>query len=346
MKRFLSLVISAVMMISVCTSAAVCAFAEDPDDTIVTLADEGSCGDNTYYEYLSDRQMLIINGYGTIAENAFAGIEGIKDVVLNEGIIGIGAGAFTDCTDLQSIAIVNPECAIDDTAFNTASLMIFGYEYIQGTIPSTANQFAQEKSYTFAEFCGEKDHNYELVNFMGATCEEGGFYEYICTDCLFPYYRAVEPQGHDYVNGVCVLCGMTDYKFTSGANSAYTKGTKDGLTFTVNGSPDDFSGVIIDGARLSDDYYTISGSDSTVITLSSKYLDKLESKTHTITAEYLNGSAETDFTVNDAVKTTKNTNVNKSKKSPKTGAAAFGFSMALLGGGVLAIAADKKRKTK
>ena len=44
MKRFLGLVISAVMMISVCTSAAVCAFAEDPDDTIVTLADEGSCG--------------------------------------------------------------------------------------------------------------------------------------------------------------------------------------------------------------------------------------------------------------------------------------------------------------
>ena len=139
---------------------------------------------------------------------------------------------------------------------------------------------------------------------------------------------------------------MTDYKFTSGANSAYTKGTKDGLTFTVNGSPDDFSGVIIDGARLSDDYYAISGSDSTVITLSSKYLDKLESKTHTITAEYLNGSAETDFTVNDAVKTTKNTNVNKSKKSPKTGAAAFGFSMVLLGGGMLAIAADKKRRAK
>lgn len=347
MKRFLSLALSAVMMIISCTSAAVCTFADEPENIdVVTLSDEGSCGGNTYYEYLSDRQMLIINGFGSIAENAFTGVAGIKDVILNEGIIGVEAGAFAGCADLQRVAIVNPECEIDNTAFNSESLTVFGYEYIQGTIPSTANQLAQEKSYTFAEFCGEKGHSYELVNLMGATCEEGGFNEYVCTDCLFPYYRSVEPQGHDFVNGVCVLCGQADYKFTKGANSVYTKKSKDGLTFTVNGSPDDFSAVIIDGAKLSDDYYTISGSDETVIRVSGKYLDNLRSKEHTITAEYLNGSAEADFTVKDAVKTTKTTKTNKSKKSPKTGAAAFGFSVALLGGGVLAIAADKKRKSK
>ena len=87
------------------------------------------------------------------------------------------------------------------------------------------------------------------------------------------------------------------YSFISGANSSWQKGTKTGLEFKVDGSIGKFSGIKVDGKTLSSPNDFTASIGSTVIVLQPKYLETLGEGMHTITAQYVDGSATTRFEV-------------------------------------------------
>lgn len=86
------------------------------------------------------------------------------------------------------------------------------------------------------------------------------------------------------------------YKFLEGMNATWNRNSDKTLIFRANGILDSFMGLQVDGKMLDlKDYSMRSG--STIITLNQAYLQNLEVGTHTLTAEFIDGQCETQFTV-------------------------------------------------
>ena len=105
------------------------------------------------------------------------------------------------------------------------------------------------------------------------------------------------------------------YKITKGDKSTWYHDSAKTLSFTVDADFDRFEGVQIDGKQLDSKYYTAK-SGSTVITLKSAFLQKLDIGKHTITILFEDGQAEGAFKVADGLDTS----------NPETG---DGFPMGL-----------------
>ena len=88
----------------------------------------------------------------------------------------------------------------------------------------------------------------------------------------------------------------TVYTFTKGADGKYVIGSKDGLTFTCEGSYQNFTGIWVDGASQPKSNYDAK-SGSTIVTLKPNYLITLAEGKHTLRFIYTNGYADTSFTV-------------------------------------------------
>ena len=90
-----------------------------------------------------------------------------------------------------------------------------------------------------------------------------------------------------------------DYKVIEGANGSWTKNSDGTLTFRANGDFDKFTGVKVDGKLIgSENYKAVSG--STVITLTSEYLQTLSTGRHELTIVYTDGDCNTYFVINAA----------------------------------------------
>ena len=64
--------------------------------------------------------------------------------------------------------------------------------------------------------CGEKRaHNYTETVIKEATCVENGEKEYVCETCGYSYVEEIEATGeHNYVNGICTMCGKANIATT------------------------------------------------------------------------------------------------------------------------------------
>ena len=99
----------------------------------------GSCGDHltwllTQHEY-DDFYTLTISGEGDMYDygdpsvcpwNSYA--EQIQEVVIENGVTSIGDNAFNGCTNLESVTVFAPSCALGDGAFiecNLAQIYVF-----------------------------------------------------------------------------------------------------------------------------------------------------------------------------------------------------------------------------
>lgn len=138
-------------------------------------------------------------------------------------------------------------------------------------------------------------------------------------------------------------------EITKGANSAWQKGAKDGLTFTSNAAFADFQKVQIDGKDISTSNYTVK-EGSTVVTLKAAYLETLSAGKHTISIVSATGTATTDFTIKavSATSTQDKSNTastNDNKKSPNTGNESAVF-FAVAGAGAMALAVTLISKKK
>ena len=94
-----------------------------------------------------------------------------------------------------------------------------------------------------------------------------------------------------------------EYKITKGSNATWYRQSTRNLSFTADGSIQDFEGVRIDGKALNEKYYTVE-SGSTVVTLKKEFLQKLSVGSHTITVLFEDGQAETAFRVSEGLDTT------------------------------------------
>ena len=89
---------------------------------------------------------------------------------------------------------------------------------------------------------------------------------------------------------------MGDYKVLSGHGDAVSKESGKTLTFVFNGNFKKFTGIQVDGTSVDAKFYTAK-SGSTIITLTSDYLDSLAEGKHTLTVLWNDGSATAEFTV-------------------------------------------------
>ncbi|MGI6005212.1 MAG: hypothetical protein ACOX88_07355 [Christensenellales bacterium] len=89
------------------------------------------------------------------------------------------------------------------------------------------------------------------------------------------------------------------YPVTSGANGTWTQGSGQGLSFTVGGAFDKFTGVQVDGSPLEAPDYT-AAEGSTVVTLKADYLETLAAGEHTVTILFTDGEASVSFAVEQA----------------------------------------------
>lgn len=104
-----------------------------------------------------------------------------------------------------------------------------------------------------------------------------------------------------------------DYKFIEGMDSTYET---DALTFVLDGEASLFKDLYIDGKLVDKGNYKIK-SGSTIITISSDYLETLDIGNHKIKVIYTNGSTpETNFSV--VKKTISEDNKNEEIENPKT----------------------------
>ena len=160
----------------------------------------------------------------------------------------------------------------------------------------------------------------------------------------------------------CEVCGATEtetipkivkitYRVTKGANSTWTKGSKNNVSITVKRNKDDdtcyshFTGVQIDGKDLAADDYTAK-SGSTIVTLKAATLQKLSTGSHKVTVNFDDGTATTRVNVKAASGASKG-----GKNSPKTGdylpvGIVAGLAVLAIGGAGALVVSRKKMQDK
>ena len=90
----------------------------DPDEPNIRT---GDCGDTATYELDVTTGALTISGTGKIYDNAFTGNQLIRSVVIDDGITGIGSGAFKDCSGIRSAAIPESVASFGENIFSGCS---------------------------------------------------------------------------------------------------------------------------------------------------------------------------------------------------------------------------------
>ncbi|MGL6199558.1 MAG: hypothetical protein ACRC3H_11565 [Lachnospiraceae bacterium] len=85
-------------------------------------------------------------------------------------------------------------------------------------------------------------------------------------------------------------------KIIQGANKTWTKGSKNGMSFTSDADFSEFLSVSVDGKKIAEENYTVK-SGSIIVTLKPEYLKTLAAGKHTLGIVSERGTAETTFTI-------------------------------------------------
>ncbi|MBR0415044.1 MAG: leucine-rich repeat protein [Clostridia bacterium] len=114
MKKIISLILTAVMVVSLFAAIPFTAHAYDMS---------GKCGDNLNYLYDSSTGELVISGTGGMWAYAlfYVKTSGVKTVTIENGVTSIGLSAFINCKELTSVSIPDSVIAIGDWAFQGCS---------------------------------------------------------------------------------------------------------------------------------------------------------------------------------------------------------------------------------
>ena len=113
MKKVISILLAAVMVVSIFAGLQISSSALEPS---------GSCGYNATYTFDSSTGLLTISGTGKISNYFFQENNDIKSVVIEEGITSVGWDLFNGCSALTSITIPDSVISIGgrviyDTAY-------------------------------------------------------------------------------------------------------------------------------------------------------------------------------------------------------------------------------------
>lgn len=129
---------------------------------------------------------------------------------------------------------------------------------------------------------------------------DGWFDNPECTGSAITSFDAYAFSGNLTLYAKWTLIPPTpNYTIIEGANSEWTQGSSDGLSFRSDAPFDKFVSVKVDGVVIDSSNYTAS-EGSTRVTLSSSYLSGLSLGAHTLEIVSSDGSASTVFTVKSA----------------------------------------------
>ncbi|MGN0480985.1 MAG: beta strand repeat-containing protein, partial [Lachnospiraceae bacterium] len=141
-------------------------------------------------------------------------------------------------------------------------------------------------------------------------------------------------QAGTLTKDIAVTVSKKSYLITDGAGGSHTIGSGKNMTVTGNGEFDKFAGINIDGNAVDENNYT-AREGSTIITLKAEYLDTLSVGTHAIELVWIDGSASSEFTINESIPVVPETGDN----TP------VGLLFVLLiGSGLMAAVLGKKKK--
>lgn len=144
-----------------------------------------------------------------------------------------------------------------------------------------------------------KVYKYDFTNnefvYLG-LCEDGK----VTFDCLSVESGLNLTWGDYYIfgyGGYLAFLEMKDYSFTDeSCNQTYTINKDDTLKLTADADFAKFESVEVDGTVVTEENYTTS-SGSTVVELKKEYMDKLAVGEHTVTVNWVDGSASTGVTI-------------------------------------------------
>ena len=370
MKKVLSIIAAAAMLFS-CLMLNVTAFAEDVPELAVgtsvtiTMPKNGSDEDeNKYAKFVPTED----GWYTFTCDKEYTNMNASDEEGFASGVFAVDLYA-EDYTATQSLVFFIDISSLSDEEKSELAEIGMDVEHA-GTLKRTAKLEAGETYYvvgyqdstddfTTAITVEKHEHTVKNVERTAESEYPAGIYE-TCEDWYCVYDELVTPY-------------TIDYEVIEGANQTVERG--EALTVTANGSYDKFQSLSVDDEELSNIDYTVE-EGSTIVTLSAECLDTLEAGTHTLTFEYLDGTAQTDFTIEEAkteettteettteettteettTEATTNTETTKkddkkntSKTSPATGAKApiAAFSAMLAGGAMLVLARRRKNETE
>ena len=113
--------------------------------------------------------VVIPDGVTRICGSVFLESEGVTDIIVPPAVEYIGPGAFFNCTDLNSITVMNPECYLSDPESdenNIYDVCIYNDKYqgmLRGTENSTVKQYAEKYEIKFdLASRGDADSDYAV----------------------------------------------------------------------------------------------------------------------------------------------------------------------------------------
>lgn len=165
------------------------------------------------------------------------------------------------------------------------------------TCETCGNHFSDAEGKTEVELSdtviSATGHNLIKTEANKATMDASGNIEYwYCSDC--EKYFKDEKGEHEITLDETIIAKLP--KLLNGANAEWSKGKKEGLTFSVDANISDFIGVKVDQQELDPSMYEVR-SGSTIITLKPSYLESLSSGKHEIRMEFKSGTIQTYFTI-------------------------------------------------
>ena len=139
---------------------------------------------------------------------------------------------------------------------------------------------------------------------------------------------------------------LTDYGYVVTPEQTWVKGTKDeGTTFTSTAPFDKLIDVYVDSVLVAKEYYTASGTSTTVITLTPEYLETLAVGDHTITVLSNDGSGSCPFHIQEKQTPAPDNRSSQTGDTSNTGMWAAIALITLGAIGVVALTLVKNRKS-
>lgn len=144
-----------------------------------------------------------------IARNAFSGCTALKSVNLDCRSITIESSAFASGSSLNYIYISGELGSVSDSAFSGVSANVVYPENLSSWSGAVGKSYGGTLTW---EGYNAHVHSYKM-EIVAPTCSERGYTVYTCTDeSCGDTFRSdyVSPLGHNFVNGVCSVCGKVN----------------------------------------------------------------------------------------------------------------------------------------
>lgn len=206
------------------------------------LHNQRNCAEGLNYTLIHDGTAYAVSGIGNCKENilvipnlyqglpvteigdgAFRDCSNLTEVVLTGCVTNVGRAAFSGCTGLTEVFISDSVAEIADFAFSGCTRLTDVYytgtqtQWDDLTIGSANTALTNAAIHTlWGTLC---KHSYAAQT-IAAGCITNGSILYTCVDCGDSYTQSTPPQGHSYVDGICIRCGE--------------KKISEGLKYTLN----------------------------------------------------------------------------------------------------------------